>query len=430
MKLLLKTNMLLGVFAFLLLLNFFRFGGNAGLDSLPVLSELPKDDISRIEISDATHKIVLSKEEGEWMVVSPQKGVADAARIRSLVLNFRKGIPMDALIDTNNEKEYGLDGGNALAVEIWTEGGEPKVSFLLGADAVEGSSFLRLSGSDSIYRARVGGRRRYAYSPRDWLSQQVIPLDINDVTSVSVQGKFGEPYQINKGASSWEMDGVSASDLDQERIGITLTSLIRLRIGERVEQAEFQPILSIELGTLSEKSIVLQVGEIKAGGALIQVGGQLELYRVASPALERFTKGREYFLDRRLLSLNDRQQLDLIQYSTSTQKIIIQQDLSNNFWKVLEPNNLDLDLREIFFMVNTLISLEYSSFLTEEMKLPEANFTILLRSLNGEVNQLEFYKLSDQQWGVTTSVKKGVFEVSLRDLEIIAKGFGQLNSIK
>ena len=152
-------------------------------------------------------------------MISPEKGKADTARIRSLILNFRKPVPMDALIDTNNEKEYGLEGGNALVVEIWTEGGDPKISFLLGADAAEGSSFLRLSGSDAIYRARVGGRRRYAYSPRDWLSQQAVPLDINDVTSISVQGKFGPPYQIDKGVTSWRwMD--FPEELDQERIGL------------------------------------------------------------------------------------------------------------------------------------------------------------------------------------------------------------------
>ena len=121
-------------------LNFLSFGQNTELETLPVLSELFKDDISRIEISDPTKKIILSKEDGEWLMISPEKGKADTARIRSLILNFRKPVPMDALIDTNNEKEYGLEGGNALVVEIWTEGGDPKISFLLGADAAEGSS--------------------------------------------------------------------------------------------------------------------------------------------------------------------------------------------------------------------------------------------------------------------------------------------------
>ena len=37
--------------------------------------------------------------------------------------------------------------------------------------------------------------------------------------------------------------------------------------------------------------------------------------------------------------------------------IIIQQDLSNGFWKVLQPSNVDLEMRDAFFMVNTLSTL-------------------------------------------------------------------------
>ena len=426
----LKTKMLVGFFVFLLLLNVVKIGGNTELERLPVLSELHKDEIARIEISDASQKIILSKEDGVWMMTAPEKGKADFARIRSLILNFRKPIPMDALIDTNNEQEYGLDSGNALVVEMWTQGMEPQASFVLGADTAQGSSFLRISGSDSIYRARVGGRRRYAFAPSDWLSQQVIPFDINDVTSISVQGNLGEPYQINKGSTSWEMAGFSAMDLDQERIGVSLKSLITLRIGERIQPIDFQPDFVIALGRGAEAAFQLQVGQINAGVALVQVSGETDLYRVASPALERFTKGGEYFLDRKLLSLQDRQLLDLIQFSSSTQKIILQQDLSNNFWKVLEPNNLDLDLREIFFMVNTLISLEYSSSVTQEMTLTEPSFSILLRSLSGETNQLDFYKQSESQWVLTSSAKKGIYGINPQEMEVIVKGFGQLNAIK
>jgi hypothetical protein len=430
MKLLLKTKILGCIVIALLLLNYLNVGQGHSAKSLPVLEELFKGDISRIEISQASEKIILSKEEGTWVVVSPNKGKADLARIRSLILNFRKPIPMDALIDTNNEEKYGLEGGNALVVELWTEGAEAKVSFLLGADATKSSSFIRISGSDAIYRARIGGRRRYAYSARDWLSQQVIPLELNDITSISTQETSGNGYQIKKGTSLWEIEGIVTDDLDQKRIGTALRSLIRLRIGERVSVVDFVPAFQMELGTTSGAPFQFQIAEVAAGGALLKVVGEEEVYRVASPALERFFQGGQLFLNRKLLSMDDRNSLDLVQFSSKTQKIIIQQDLSNNFWKVLEPTNFDLDLREIFFMVNTLLSMEYLAEFTGEVDIGEPIFSIMLRSLSGDVEQVSIHNVAENTFAATIYNKKGVFEVSFRELETIVKGFGQTNSLK
>ena len=430
MKLLLKTKILGLIVIALLLLNYLNVGQDLSSESLPVLEELFKGDISRIEISQASEKIILRKEEGTWVVVSPNKGKADLARIRSLILNFRKPIPMDALIDTNNEEKYGLEGGNALVVEIWTEGADAKVSFLLGADATKSSSFIRISGSDAIYRARIGGRRRYAYSARDWLSQQVISLELNDITSISTQEISGNGYEIKKGTSLWEIEGIVTDDLDQKSIGTALKSLIRLRIGERASVVDFVSTFQMELGTTSGIPFQFQIAEVEAGGALLKVVGEEEIYRVASPALERFFKGAQHFLNRKLLTMDDRNSLDLVQFSSKTQKIIIQQDLSNNFWKVLEPTNLDLDLREIFFMVNTLLSMEYVAELAGEVDIGEPIFSIMLRSLSGDVEQVAIHNVAENTFVATVSNKKGLFEVSFRELETIAKGFGQTNSLK
>jgi hypothetical protein len=186
----------------------------------------------------------------------------------------------------------------------------------------------------------------------------------------------------------------------------------------------------MELGTTSGATFQFQIAEVAAGGALLKVVGEEEVYRVASPALERFSKGAQHFLSRKLLSMDDRNSLDLVQFSSKTQKIIIQQDLSNNFWKVLEPTNLDLDLREIFFMVNTLLSMEYVAELTGEVDIGEPIFSIMLRSLSGDVEQVAIHNVDENTFAAITSNKKGMFEVSFRELETIAKGFGQTNSLK
>ena len=62
-------------------------------------------------------------------------------------------------------------------------------------------------------------------------------------------------------------------------------------------------------------------------------------------------------MDKRVFPIRSREELDLIRYTTAVTDIIIQQDLSNGFWKVLQPSNVDLEMRDAFFMVNTLSTL-------------------------------------------------------------------------
>lgn len=202
MRILLKTKMLsimaLGVMGAV-------FVDGQGLSTTgatqPTLVEILKDDVQRIELTYQGNKIVLEKTGDDWMQIAPLNGTADWARIKSMILNFRKPIAMDVLVDPNPKddgKAYGLDASNAITVELWkSAGSEPEVSFELGNDAEAGASFVRLNGAPDVYRAHVGGRRRFAYAASDWLNQRLLQFDLAEMTSIQVQQQ-GVGYTLIK----------------------------------------------------------------------------------------------------------------------------------------------------------------------------------------------------------------------------------------
>ena len=341
MKILGKTKILMVGCALLLALNIFDDDAELSMDALPEIASLVKDDVQRIEMSTATDKVILLKEDGQWIMEAPFKGKADQARINALILNFRKGIPMDALIDSGNEKDYGLDSGNAIVVEMWGEGTEAEISFLLGANSVQGASFLRLSGDDNIYRARVGGRHRYEYSARDWLSQQVLPIQILNLRTVIVEEQGVDILQIEKTESEWLVEGVEQSSVDQERVTEAIQSLLALRIGKRISVEQPTVESRIRLSQNSGEQMILNISGISVGAAVVWIEGSSEFFQVASPALERMLKGKDVFENRRLLEFRDRKQLDMLRFYRDEQNVIVQQDLSNGFWNILEPNNIE-----------------------------------------------------------------------------------------
>ena len=101
--------------------------------------------------------------------------------------------------------------------------------------------------------------------------------------------------------------------------------------------------------------ISVRVAEPESRQTQLEVDGQL--YEVPVLPFEHFIKGAKYFMDKRVFPIRSREELDLIRYTTAITDIIIQQDLSNGFWKVLQPSNVDLEMRDAFFMVNTLSTL-------------------------------------------------------------------------
>jgi hypothetical protein len=431
MRLLIKTKALLGILAVLIVVNFLDRSIPSAESGLPSIPVMVKDDIKRIELSVASEKITLEREEETWMMKAPIEAKADWARIRSLILNFRKEIKMDALIDTDKEEQYGLDAGNAIIVEIWAGGDQPSASFLVGNDSAYGSTFVRISGSDSIYRARIGGRRRYALSANDWQNQSVLDFELEDFQSLLVKSAGVEPYQIVRD-NGWKIDPQLKGAVEEKSVEKSIKSLSMLRIGKKEERA-FVSFATFELLLASGEKIVFQSSEPKGGGVYLSLEGETELFRVASPAIERFLHGSTWFKDRRKLKFNTREEMDMIRFHTDSIDIIIQQDLSSGFWRVIQPSNIDLDMRQIFYMVNTLASLEAIKEIDDQDRYKEffndSPAFIDIRTLVGGVKTIEIAKkivIEGTQGYLFRDKQEGeIFLVAEKDLKTILTAFGQ-----
>ena len=94
----------IGLFILALLLGALNFvdkeASEPGGLSLPFLVPIDADNANRIEITAATEKIVLERDEGadSWSISSPITQAADLSRIRNLLRVFRHEVAMDVQI--------------------------------------------------------------------------------------------------------------------------------------------------------------------------------------------------------------------------------------------------------------------------------------------------------------------------------------------
>lgn len=404
--------------------------------SLPTIEAITRTDISKVALTSMGNTITLENQAGEWVEIAPLSGLADIARINAMILNFRNPISMDVLIEANPEqagKEYGLDASNAITVEMWrSDADEPSISFLIGKDAGQGSSFVRLSGGKAVYRANVGSRRRFAYPASDWLNQRVFRTRMSDLSSIEVQSLEHDAYTLQNG-EQWTLEN-SDYPVDLSRLVNALQDLLLVRIGNVVEKGVESQIenpwlqLSLNEKDGSTKTVLVDVPVDRQ--TRVQIDGMT--YEVPVLPFEHFVGGAGYFADRRVFSIRSRDELDLIRFTTDITDIIIQQDLSNGFWKVLQPSNVDLEMRDAFFMVNTLATLsslaEVSSSLVDE---ETPKLTVEIRRLQGDVMRLKVFKEYDQNGvqGYLCSIDgmESAFVAVKDDIERIINGFGQAN---
>ncbi|MEC7947405.1 MAG: hypothetical protein VX265_07525, partial [Myxococcota bacterium] len=149
-----KTALLAATAVALLGLNLVDSGTGARLaEALPTIEALPRDEVTRIEISTAVNTVVLASDVAEgasgedvegrvWRLAAPIEGEADQMAVRALLNNFRKDVTLDVKVDEGNLDEYGLDANNGLVVELFRGAEEPSLSFTLGFDGPGGTSFI------------------------------------------------------------------------------------------------------------------------------------------------------------------------------------------------------------------------------------------------------------------------------------------------
>jgi len=387
---------------------------------LPHLASIDKTMVQTIELTSVVEKIILKRitpdepnSPGRWEIVAPIKAEADAMLIRSLLNNFRKEAPIDVRVDSENLEEYGLDASNAVVVEIFTESTDPDISFSLGFDAPGGSSFLRLSRDDNVYRGRLGGRHRYERPASEWRNRVILGITEKDVidavlthkedpnTSVHIARNVSTA-ETNDGPpilGDWTLDPDPGWPVDQLAVNAMFRTIGSMRAGDIMGE-DFNggfdpPATTVQLTLLDGTNIEMDIGTRILNDSMFVRRRHKDqtdsIYRVSRSSVSSTSKSKDDFQDKTLFSFS-RSDVDTISLHDDSTIITLQQDLANRLWRVLEPANMDVDVKLVFFAVNTMASLranEISDITMDEAGLTNPTSRIVVRLLDGSTVSLE-----------------------------------------
>ena len=337
------------------------------------VAKLNPDHVSRIELSQALGKTILTRDglTEEWSISSPIQQAADEGRINHLLAAFRREIRADVQVDEGNLKDYQLDAAGGIVVELWTDMDKPAASFTIGGDAAGGSSFVRISGDDAVYRARVGGRRRFEHSAADWRNRVVVDRSEEDIQGVTVEPWNGEvihmvrqPTADETGDGPWiiEPTGVAGWDIDTKTIGDLIRTLGTMRavniLGDDFDGGFSPPAANINIMDKEGTETTLAIGRrTESGVTFVRVAGQIGVYAVPQADVKAFVKGVDEPAENVLFEVSETDMDRLIFYQRR-----VQVDLTRNpqtqVWGVESPRGLQVDVADIQFVVKTLAKLQ------------------------------------------------------------------------
>ncbi len=364
----------IGLFILALLLGALNFvdkeASEPGGLSLPFLVPIDADNANRIEITAATEKIVLERDEGadSWSISSPITQAADLSRIRNLLRVFRHEVAMDVRVDTGNAKEYGLDASRGIVVEIWAGRDTPEMSAIIGNAAPGGANFVRLSQDDNIYRARVGGRGRFEASASDWRNRALFEQTEANIQGVSVKPQSGPQLHLIRDESSatdaqgapmpgpWRVDGNNSASPDS--LAKLVAAIGRLRASEILAE-DFDggfspPAAEITLIDQAGTETTLAIGTRETeNGAYVRLGGQVVVYRVPGPLLPSLLKLTGGTTSSLTMYSLDPASISALIYYEGRKQIELAPNASG-VWALRSPAGLPIDVKDINWALQAL----------------------------------------------------------------------------
>jgi len=442
-----KTLLLLAVTVALLGLNLLDTGSSTTIDDdLPALPAMPPGDVTRIEVSSAADKTILVQEDGVWMVTAPYEARADQALMRNLLATFRKDVTADVRVDTGNLDEYSLDTSNGIVAEFWLDGEAPAASFTVGLDAPGGASFVRLSGDDAVYRMRVGGRHSYEMPPIAWRNRVLLDYEHTAATIFEIDQPGEELIRFVRGDSpgvdeagvptpgAWSLDPAVPWQIDQYRVEAMVRAMGMLRagglLGENFPGAFGQPrgTITVTLDDGTTRQMIVSSRRQETAG-FVQVGA--EAFQVSASRLDLALQKKEAFQDLTIFAFA-RQEVDTLSLEAGTSRVILQQQADGANWAVLQPENVDLDLKQVYFAVNTLRELRgirIADVSLQQAGLLDPTARITARMLSGQELTLEIGRELEVEGRRLVLVRRAdsarVYTVLVETIDKIKRGFGR-----
>jgi hypothetical protein len=180
-----KEYIILGLIIIGLSVYLFLHSTDRTLYRLPVLPEVAKKEITRLQITKGATSIVLNKKDNNWYI-APQEYPAETNKVKDMLDNIEK-LTLTALVsESKNYDRYDLNEGAGVNVKAW-QGDVLKRDFDVGKTASSfRHTFVKLAQDDRVFHASGNFRNKFDTSADNLREKTVLSFKPADVQQIQL----------------------------------------------------------------------------------------------------------------------------------------------------------------------------------------------------------------------------------------------------
>lgn len=169
------NRVLLSLSAVLVILSITRILGSPNDDAPLRIEAIAPAQVYSIAISSPEASIHLRRTAKGWMLVAPTEARADDQRVQALLSDWSGGMladsTVDSTVDEQQEARFGLDIKHRRRLSMRDENGA-LLDLEIGSSVRGGSHYVRVTGSDQVFLARLPAGARLDTDPELWAIRQ------------------------------------------------------------------------------------------------------------------------------------------------------------------------------------------------------------------------------------------------------------------
>ena len=174
--------------------------------SKTLFSLLP-DDIEHVEIMRPSGKVVLSKENNSWKLVSPLQDRANNANINAILYELRYTKPL-LFIDDQKDADFGLDQP---LIQLTATSGEKKESFLIGKK--QGENYYAYNPArTAVFMVGKDVVDKLLFSVDQLRDPILVPLSLGEIKAIEVIGQE-KHFSFTEENGIWQAQGEGRVDI-------------------------------------------------------------------------------------------------------------------------------------------------------------------------------------------------------------------------
>ncbi len=153
---------------------------------LPIVPEVAKKNITRLEIDTSDQPIVLAKKDNTWYI-DPEKYTADSGKVKPM-LDVIESLNVTALVsESKNYFRYDLSDDKKITVKAW-EGNSLSREFDIGKPATTfRHTFVKLEGNPNVYHARGNFRNTFDQTVEKLRDKTVLSFEENEIREIHLE---------------------------------------------------------------------------------------------------------------------------------------------------------------------------------------------------------------------------------------------------